>query len=271
MKISIITINYNNAAGLEKTIKSVVSQTYSDFEYIVIDGNSSDGSKQIIEKYKSSISYCVSEPDTGIFNAMNKGIKKASGDFCLFLNSGDWLFSQDSLQKTSHFLKNLDTIYYCDVQFEKDNVLTDSYSYKNKLTPYYFASTYTVNHQNTLIPRKLFDKIGVYREDNKFYSDCRFFIEASLRKDVYFEKMKSIIMSVYDISGFSSQNRGTKELNDEMHKNLKEIFGKHYNKIELLFLLKKNYSANKSFFNKIVLLLYKTYFYFAINALKGRI
>ena len=87
MKLSIITINLNNVIGLEKTITSVINQNFLDFEYIIIDGSSTDGSLEIIKKYAEKIAYCVSEPDKGIYNAMNKGLKKASGQYCLFLNS----------------------------------------------------------------------------------------------------------------------------------------------------------------------------------------
>ena len=87
LKLSIITINYNNNNGLQKTVNSVLSQTYDNYEYIVIDGGSDDGSKAFIESQASHMDYVVSEPDNGIYDAMNKGIKKAKGDYCLFLNS----------------------------------------------------------------------------------------------------------------------------------------------------------------------------------------
>ena len=98
MKFSIITINLNNKAGLTKTIESVILQTYTDFEYIVIDGDSMDGSKAVIQQYQDKIDYWVSEPDTGIYQAMNKGIKVAQGEFLLFLNSGDCLVSDKILE-----------------------------------------------------------------------------------------------------------------------------------------------------------------------------
>ena len=100
MKLSIITINYNNLAGLQKTIESVVSQTFRDFEWIVIDGGSVDGSRELIERYANSFSYWVSEPDKGIYNAMNKGIVVAKGDYLLFLNSGDWLCDEMALERS---------------------------------------------------------------------------------------------------------------------------------------------------------------------------
>jgi glycosyltransferase involved in cell wall biosynthesis len=97
-KISVITVVFNDAAHVEGTIKSVVNQNYPDIEYIVIDGASTDGTKEIIEKYSDSISFWLSEPDTGLYNAMNKGLKKATGQYVLFLNSGDKLRNPKILQ-----------------------------------------------------------------------------------------------------------------------------------------------------------------------------
>ena len=95
MKLSVITINFNNRDGLRKTIESVVKQTYKDFEYIIIDGGSTDGSVDVIKEYADKIDYWVSEPDKGIYNAMNKGIDVAKGEYCIFMNSGDVFFSND--------------------------------------------------------------------------------------------------------------------------------------------------------------------------------
>lgn len=91
MKISVITVNLNNSNGLERTFKSLSSQTFKDFELIVIDGGSTDGSLDLIRKYSTLITYWVSEADKGTYHAMNKGIQAATGDYCFFLNSGDSL------------------------------------------------------------------------------------------------------------------------------------------------------------------------------------
>ena len=98
MKYSIITVNYNNKEGLRKTIESVVRQTYRDFEFIVIDGGSTDGSTDILKEYDEQINYWVSEKDSGIYNAMNKGIKKSIGDYLIFMNSGDCFYQNDVLE-----------------------------------------------------------------------------------------------------------------------------------------------------------------------------
>ena len=109
LKLSIITINYNNAAGLKKTLDSVASQTCTDFEHIIVDGASTDGSVDIIREYENTLASCLSplasrlkwlsESDTGVYNAMNKGIKLAKGEYLLFLNSGDYLVEESVLDK----------------------------------------------------------------------------------------------------------------------------------------------------------------------------
>ena len=109
--ISIITINYNNASGLEKTIRSVVEQTYNEYEYIIIDGASLDKSKEVIQEYQRYIDFWCSEKDSGIYNAMNKGIQKASGEYLLFLNSGDVLHNSAVLAAIHGFLSVQDILY----------------------------------------------------------------------------------------------------------------------------------------------------------------
>lgn len=98
MKVSVITISYNVVSVIEKTIKSVIEQNSDDFEYIIVDGNSTDGTVDVIRKYDSHITQWISEPDKGIYNAMNKGVSLASGDYCIFMNAGDVFYSNDVLK-----------------------------------------------------------------------------------------------------------------------------------------------------------------------------
>src|SRR4030043_464009 len=109
--LSIITINLNNAAGLRQTIESVINQTFSDYEYIIIDGGSTDGSVDVIKEYASKLRYWITEPDTGIYNAMNKGIMQAKGEYFQFLNSGDWFLNETILQKLFSVDHNADILY----------------------------------------------------------------------------------------------------------------------------------------------------------------
>lgn len=101
MKLSIITINYNNKEGLERTIKSVIDQTEKPFEYIIVDGGSTDGGVDVIQKYKEYLAKWVSEPDGGLYQAINKGTRLASGEYCLYLNSGDTLHSNDVIARVN--------------------------------------------------------------------------------------------------------------------------------------------------------------------------
>lgn len=109
-KISIITISYNNLEGLKRTVHSVLSQSYKDYEYIVVDGGSNDGSKEYLEANSAHITRWVSEPDKGIYNAMNKGIAMATGKYCIFMNSGDHFFSATTLEDAAPQLDGTD---YC--------------------------------------------------------------------------------------------------------------------------------------------------------------
>ncbi|MBT8324244.1 MAG: glycosyltransferase, partial [Winogradskyella sp.] len=112
LKLSIITVNFNNAEGLKKTVDSVTAQTWKDFEYIIIDGSSTDGSTEVIKANKNIIDRWVSEPDEGVYQAMNKGISMANGEYLLFLNSGDHFYKDDVLEKFHKELKEQDLIYF---------------------------------------------------------------------------------------------------------------------------------------------------------------
>ena len=111
MKLSVITVNYNNITGLKKTFESVFCQTNKEFEYIVIDGASVDGSVDEIIAHKADIEYYVSEPDRGVYDAMNKGIKVATGDYCVFMNSGDCFYSDDVVEAALPLLDGTDIVY----------------------------------------------------------------------------------------------------------------------------------------------------------------
>ncbi|PXV68065.1 glycosyl transferase family 2 [Dysgonomonas alginatilytica] len=175
-KISIITVNRNNADGLEKTIKSVIKQTYTNYEFIIIDGASTDNSVDIIKQYSSKISFWISEKDTGIFNAMNKGINRSTGDYCYFLNSAD-TFADDNV------LKDIFETQTYTAPFINGHQINDFGSYTQKvpclnrnltLFDFYWG---TIKHQATFIRRDLFDTYGLYDESLKITSDWKFFLQ----------------------------------------------------------------------------------------------
>lgn len=175
MKFSIITVNYNNCTGLQRTIESVLSQTCKDYEFIIIDAGSTDGSKKLLEQYDSQINYWVSEPDKGIYNGMNKGILKAQGDYINFMNSGDTLYDAKVLDKVCLMKDNSDIIVGRD--YNEDPYTGES---SKTILPLRisFATffTQTLPHQSSFIRRSLFDG-SLYDENLKIVADWKFFLE----------------------------------------------------------------------------------------------
>jgi len=207
MKLSIITINRNNAKGLGKTIESVVCQTFKDFEYIVIDGASSDESIDIIKKYSANMSYWVSEPDDGIYYAMNKGINIAKGEYCLFLNSGDYLSSKSILEKAFQYDFFEDVVY--------GDLICENYIGQKILIKYnstlsilkYFKGTAWVylSHQNSFIKKSLFEKFGFYRTDLTLSSDQVFFTKVIFEGTSTYRYIP-IAITICDPTGTSAKN-----------------------------------------------------------------
>lgn len=217
MKLSIITINYNNQAGLQRTIDSVLCQTWKDFEWIIIDGGSTDSSKELIDKYQKHFSYWCSEPDKGVYNAMNKGIEHASGDYLQFLNSGDSYHCADSLKQVFERWEDAD-IVYGDLNFmsEEGGVVT---RYPEKLTLHYFLS-HSIGHPASFIKSSLLKAKG-YREDFIIVSDWYRFLEW-FREGRSFSHLP-VIVADYDTTGMSSVNLDQIERENEIV--YKEVFG----------------------------------------------
>ena len=218
MKLSIITINYNNKSGLQKTIDSVTCQTWHDFEWIVIDGGSTDGSKELIEQYQRFFAYWCSEPDKGVYNAMNKGIEKAKGEYLLFLNSGDCLHEITVLETV---LSNTmeDDILYGSLNFVSSTGHKIIH-YPEKLSLHYFFC-YSIGHPSSFIRTSLLKKCG-YREDLKIVSDWCKFIEW-FREGKSFRRIQ-VVVSDFDTTGLSSSNETL--IGQERTLVLEDIYGK---------------------------------------------
>ena len=214
MKLSIITINYNNREGLRKTIESVVNQTWQEFEYIVIDGGSTDGSIDVVKQYSDRIDYWVSEPDRGIYHAMNKGIDVVQGEYCIFINSGDCLYSNETLEFVSVKLDGTDVIV--------GTLMLDSgelWASPSEITlPYMY--NYSLSHPASFISTDLLKKYH-YDENLKIVSDWKFFVQVLIMDGVSYKSISQII-SFFDSSGVSSNNY--KLLFKERHYVLKNDF-----------------------------------------------
>lgn len=215
MKLSIVTVNYNNAEGLERTIKSVVSQTFRDFEFIIIDGGSTDSSTEVIKQYEAQIDFWVSEKDGGIYPGMNKGLLKAKGEYVNFMNSGDCFHSSDVLEKIFALNTNADIITGAHWGSPHPNVG----KYGVTMLDLY---TGAIDHQASFIRRALALN-HPYDEKYKIVSDWKFFIEVLINDNCSFYYTDIVVVDV-DMTGISNTNY---ELNkNERETVLKELLPK---------------------------------------------
>jgi glycosyltransferase involved in cell wall biosynthesis len=202
-KLSVITVNLNNATGLGKTIKSVLNQTYKDFEYVIIDGGSTDESLEVLNTFSDRLTCWVSEKDNGIYNAMNKGILRATGEYCLFLNSGDYLINQEIFNKVFSFnfteeIVSGAVIKYSDMN-SKRSMLSKITSSEITLSDLFEVS---LNHQATFIKRSLFTRYGLYDEKFKIISDWIFTLKTLVLNNVTFRYL-DIVVTNYNTDGRS--------------------------------------------------------------------
>lgn len=219
MKLSIITINFNNRAGLQKTIDSVISQTFKDFEWIIIDGGSTDGSKELIEQYDKYITYWVSEPDKGIYNAMNKGIKVAKGEYLYFLNSGDYIASYNVLSRV--FKYNFQTdIINGNLIIISDSIRRD-YGIHSDYISCFDLIKGNLNHPSTFIKKRLFDLYGLYDESLKIVSDWKFFLYTIVIRGCSVKYVNEDI-ACFTMGGIS--NTSLELVKEERNKVLSEFF-----------------------------------------------
>lgn len=197
--LSIITINKNNQEGLKKTIESVLAQTNKKFEWIVIDGDSTDGSKELLENYKDCFDILIKEPDTGIFNAMNKGIRISHGKYIYFLNSGDFFEDENIINKILPFLKDKD-FYVGDVKTIKGKM--DVHVHDNYALIYQLFK-FTVPHQGIFTNRVCYLKFGLYEEKYRAIADWVFLVKSLLLENGEIEKIP-LTIAFFDTSGISS-------------------------------------------------------------------
>lgn len=223
-KISIVTINRNNKAGLEKTCRSVVNQTRKPYEWIIIDGGSTDGSVDVIKQYAEYISYWVSEADSGIYNAMNKGVDRVTGEYVQFLNSGDVLASNEVLSRVAADLKLHPVDYWVGLErlLNKEGSLmippkqiTGSFLFENALS-----------HQASFIESSLLKRIR-FDEDYRISGDWVFSVKALLLFNASYYS-SDILVDCFDVTGISMNCSWNAR--EENMKAWKQIFGERITK-----------------------------------------
>ena len=197
MKLSIITVNYNDSEGLERTIKSVISQTFQDYEFVIIDGGSTDDSLNVIKKYENYIDYWTSERDGGIYPGMNKGLRQAKGEYLNFMNGGDYYHSTDVLEKIFALDTDADIITGAHAENGLRNVGKGGVT---MLDLYKWA----IDHQASFIRREVALR-HPYDEKYRIVSDWKFFIEALIFDNCTFYYTDMIVVDV-DMKGISNTN-----------------------------------------------------------------
>ena len=221
MKISVITINYNDREGLAKTMESVLSQTARlgvDYEYIVVDGGSSDGSAEVMAQYADKLAYGVSEPDGGIFNAMNKGIKAASGDYLNFMNAGDYFAAPDVLERV---VKKLDGK---DFHIGHQQNL-NPHAHLIKAPRRISACSLVVQplpHQATFIRSALLKARG-YNEQFKVIADWEQMVVEFLVNNRTYERL-DFVVACFDTTGLSARAGHDGRYEEERQRMLRETF-----------------------------------------------
>ena len=224
MKITIITVCYNAQELIEKTINSVTMQTYKNTEYIIIDGASSDSTINILEKQKQNIDILVSEPDTGIYNAMNKAIKLSKGDFLIFLNAGDTFYSENTLESVIPYLKKSKAkLFFGDINVMEANGKSwvKSFANTDKIT----LASNCLCHQAVFYNKKLFEKFEGYDENYKISADHDFNLKAII-KHKYKAKYIPVIISNFQMGGFSTNRDNIKNTVKEINKIALNYYGK---------------------------------------------
>lgn len=222
MKLSIITVNKNNVEGLRRTLESVAAQTYRDIEHIIVDGASTDGSVDVIKEYAqtSTTIHWVSEPDNGIYHAMNKGIQMVTGDYLQFLNSGDELATPDVTERMIKGITTSPEILYGNM-IKKDvttgKIILKSGEIESSMLSFYRG---TLNHSCCYIRRDLFKRFGLYDESLKIVSDWKWFLQV-IGLGTVRPTYTDIDVTVFDAGGISETNLTLR--NEERRKVLEEL------------------------------------------------
>lgn len=249
MKISIITVCFNAKNTIEETFLSISEQTHKDVELIVIDGNSTDGTLEVINKYRKNISHFVSERDDGIYGAMNKGIDFVNGDFILFLNANDVLYNEHVLETVSKVLdENPDTKFlFGDVDYiSTDKKTSTIQTYENVKNAIWFINE-NICHQSIFYHKSLFKKFGHYSKDYKIYSDWDFNIKCLVKNKVQALYLP-IIISKFQLGGLSSNRALKKIYKNERNALIEQYYPKSKFFIYINDFFKKNLRALYKFF-----------------------
>ena len=207
MKISIITVCFNEHQVIRKTIESVISQNYKDIEYILIDGGSTDGSLEIINSFSSNISCLISEPDNGIYSAINKGLSKVTGDIVGLLHAGDLFYDNNVISNVEKCFKQstCDLIYGHSIVYSKDRKKIIRKNVSPKYRDNLMRFGWFPSHQSIYLRSSVFEKCGYFNEDYKISADYDFILRVLLVHKLKVKRLDKFIIKFY-LGGTSSKN-----------------------------------------------------------------
>jgi glycosyltransferase involved in cell wall biosynthesis len=225
VKFSIVTVCRNAEKTIDATLRSVAEQDYPHVEQIVIDGASTDGTLAAIEKYRDRLAYFVSEPDGGIFDAMNKGVRAATGDYLLFLNADDTLFNASVLRRAAEKLAALDVDFAYGAPFVVTADPARSFVKWFPPVDKWFLHEDTINHQSMFIRRTAFDVCGLYDTRYKICADYAWQVDAILNKKLRFAPL-GMIVPRYSLGGLSANPAALKRHYAERRLIQKIYFGR---------------------------------------------
>ena len=227
MKVSIITACYNSQETIEETLRSIAKQTYKNIEYIIVDGNSTDKTLELIENYKYCITKLISEPDTGVYNAMNKGIKTATGDLLFFLNADDVFINENVVEQFAEEAQKTSAGLLLGNILLLNRYTGEMYYEDHKIVDKIRLMTSTIFHPATFFRKEVFEKYDIYNENNKIASDYEWYLNYFQNGGNY--KYIDFPISIFSLGGLSSNEKYRK-----IHtKERKEIMGKYFSKQEL--------------------------------------
>jgi len=253
IKVSIITVCLNAQECIEKTINSVINQDYDNIEYIIIDGNSSDDTLNIINNYKSNVDKLLSEPDTGIYNAMNKGIKLVTGDYVIFLNAGDYFAKENIISRAvKYFEKYNHKIFVGD----RITVSTEGKTWINRYNTYnkLSLSKFSLCHQCIFYHSELFKKFGDYDEKYIINADHNFNLKLIMKNNLKVKYLPFIIAN-FQLGGICTSQKFFSLAVSERN----EISNKYFSEFDF-FIYDLSCKIGKTIQNRKIRLLLKNIF-----------
>lgn len=245
-KISIVTVCLNCSSTIESTYRSILSQNYLNYEWVVIDGNSTDGTLEILEKYKDDIAYLCSEPDSGIYEAMNKGITQSKGEYIVFMNAGDTFYDKNTLSTVS---KNLGSDFLYGNTLKINNESNKVASYPNTLTKKYLLN-YTLSHQSSYFKKDIFSKYGMYDTFYEIAGDYDMYARMINNKEISYKYINETL-SAFKLDGISNQKKYRDRLKFEQHHLRKKYFNNYkYTQKYWKYIIKKIFRTSFRLFMK---------------------